>query len=56
MMCRGGKEKVIAVNRNTITRLVSYSKSSGKTVEYTEALRYPLSLKKHSILLIQMEQ
>ena len=43
MICRAGKEKVIAVNRNILTRLVPYSKLSGKVVDYAEALRYPLS-------------
>ena len=40
---RGGKEKVIAVNRNILARLVPYSKLSGKVIDYAEALRYPLS-------------
>lgn len=36
-------KKVTAVNRNIIPRLVSYSKSSSKVVDYSEALKYPLS-------------
>ena len=43
MICRGGKEKVIAVNRNILARLVPYSKLSGKVIDYAEALRYQLS-------------
>ena len=43
MIWRGGKEKVIAVNRNILARLVPYSKLSGKVIDYAEALRYPLS-------------
>ena len=43
MICRVGKEKVIAVNRHILARLVLYYKSSGKVVDYAEALRYPLS-------------
>ena len=31
------------MNRNIISRLVSYSKSSSKVVDYAEALKYPLS-------------
>ena len=42
MICHGGKEKAIAVNRNILARFRSYSKSSGKVVDYAEALRYLL--------------
>ena len=43
MICCGGKEKVIALNKNIFARLASYSKSPGKVADFAETLRYPLS-------------
>ena len=42
-LCRGNKIKSVEINRNILGKLVSYSAISGKVVDYSAALKYPLS-------------